>query len=1110
MESVAGSGGDVEDSAIPEARAMLCKNDDGLLMRSMKWLVLLTGLMSGTALAKTDRPIMAPPPDWVKPVALPDKPDKPDEAPMRILLSDQQTKLEPGRIATYGNMAVYIQTPQGLAAGNLSLPWDPETDELTIHKLVIHRDGKDIDVLAEGQTFTVVRRERNLESATIDGVLTANIQPEGLQVGDILEYAATRTHADPVLKGHVEHVGASWNRVPLARAHMSIQWPSSMAVAVRQNGALPAVKPVTSGNMTKLELSLDNVEPVIPPAGAPDRYSLGRLVEFSDFKSWADLGALLAPLFAQASVIPAQGPLRNEVEKIKAATSDPIKRTEMALALVQDRVRYVALLMGVGGLTPAQAEETWSRRYGDCKAKSALLLALLGEIGVDAEPVAANVYDGDGIDERLPMVGLFNHVLVRARIGGNSYWLDGTRSGDTSLARLRVPYFSWGLPLVARGAGLVRMLPKPLETPDTDLTIDIDARQGLTLPAAFKAELVRRGDSGLASNLRLAAMSADLREKTLRDYWRDQFDFVDVTKVEARFDRDAGEQHLIVEGTADMDWKNGLYETDKTTVGFDADFVRSNGPDQNAPFRNSYPGYSRTVETIKLPPGFPDAANIEDAAVDETIAGTEYRRQAKLVGGIYRIERSFRDVAPEFAAADAPAAQKRLRELAAKRVYIRRPSGLGLTNKEIDQQLAQTPKTVGQMINRGNLLLDRNRFAESIVDYSNALEREPKNRSALSDRGLAYVYLGEYDKAAADLDAAQAVDPNYFVMWHGRGLLSERKGDYAKAAEAYGKAIDVKADDQWAYGRRAFVRRILGDLDGAISDSGRALAIRPGRMELHRLRADLFRIKGDPTSAIAEAEGISGPEQRSVPALMQAASIFESLEMHARAVATYERVIAIAPSIEAYLGRLNARDRSDRAGRLADLDAAEKLNANEPRLVLLRAEMLIEAKDYSAAVKIYDAALAQQPSNALFTLRRGIAYARAGDNTRASEDFTAARGVTKGATWLNNICWEKAIAGVALESALADCDEALTTQPNAAAIIDSRALVLLRLGRIDDAIAAYDRVLAIDARVASSFYGRALAWSKKGDAAKARADRAAALTIDPDVEKRFALFGMTL
>src|SRR5690606_24236734 len=125
-----------------------------------------------------------------------------------------------------------------------------------------------------------------------------------------------------------------------------------------------------------------------------------------------------------------------------------------ALRLVQDQVRYVALLMGEGALTPASADETWSQRLGDCKAKTAILLALLDGLGITAEPAAVSVNNGDGMNEGLPRMSAFNHVLVRVEIDGQVHWLDGARTGDRRLEDTPVPPYFWALPLTGPGAAL--------------------------------------------------------------------------------------------------------------------------------------------------------------------------------------------------------------------------------------------------------------------------------------------------------------------------------------------------------------------------------------------------------------------------------------------------------------------------------------------------------------------------------------------------------------------------------------------------------------------------------------------------------------------------------
>jgi tetratricopeptide (TPR) repeat protein len=128
----------------------------------------------------------------------------------------------------------------------------------------------------------------------------------------------------------------------------------------------------------------------------------------------------------------------------------------------------------------------------------------------------------------------------------------------------------------------------------------------------------------------------------------------------------------------------------------------------------------------------------------------------------------------------------------------------------------------------------------------------------------------------------------------------------------------------------------------------------------------------------------------------------------------------------------------------------------------------------------------------------------------ADEDFAAARAKATKPVLLNNICWSKATAGVALNLALADCDAALAQAPGDVNYLDSHALVLLRLGRLDDAIGEYNRVLAKNPRLPTSLYGRAVAWARKGDKAKSQADAAMALGIDPDIRATFDRFGVSL
>lgn len=379
--------------------------------------VLLALAVAGVARA-ADQPQYGPAPPWVKPVAIP-PPAKAGGAAVQVLLRNDQMAFEPDGDAFYSESAKQVVSEQGLPlVGNIILTWQPSTDTLTIHRLEIIRGSQTIDLTDGGKSVTVLRREPDLERAMLDGSLTATIQPEGLQVGDVVHIAYTIKRSDPVLGGRSE---GFWvlGSAGVGHAYMRALWPASKTMTWRatEGVAAPAVDRAGGGG-GELVVDMSDTQSPNAPAGAPARYDdLGQL-QLSEFKTWSDVAAIMAPLYAKAATLGPDSAVRAEAKQIAASTADPGERTLKALELVQSNIRYLFLGMGQGGLTPADADVTWARRFGDCKAKTALLLALLRELGVEAEPALVSTTLGDGLDQRLPNVELFDHVVVRAVVGG--------------------------------------------------------------------------------------------------------------------------------------------------------------------------------------------------------------------------------------------------------------------------------------------------------------------------------------------------------------------------------------------------------------------------------------------------------------------------------------------------------------------------------------------------------------------------------------------------------------------------------------------------------------------------------------------------------------------
>lgn len=1073
-------------------------------MRLNIFLVALAAAMIATSADAADDLRFSPQPAWVVPTPLP--PVEPaGQAPIQLLLADQQIRLGRDGSTSFGRSVIRIDSSQGLAAGNITIAWRPDFDTVTIHRVDIVRGDERIDVLASGQTFTVARREANLESATLDGMLTATLQPEGLRVGDIIDFALTVESNDPTLRGHVEQVAAGWNMIPLGRGRVSVEWPSDLALRTRIVG-LPDAKPSRRGDVRRLELQADDLQPIQVPKGAPARFAIGRRLEISSAASWSDIGALFAPLYDRAAAIPPSGPLRDEVERIRGASADPLTRALAALALVQDRVRYVALLMGEGNLVPASAEATWSRRFGDCKAKTALLLGMLGELGIAADAVAVSIGAGDGLDAALPMAGLFNHVLVRARIDGRDHWLDGTRTGDKQPSDLAVPNFGWGLELVSKDAALVPMIAPPLEVPSNEMIIHFDSSDGLKFPARAKLEAIYRDESAQALNATVSMVGEAARDEMLRAFWKSQYSFIEPKSVAADYNPDRNELRLTMEGEARLDWSDNSYEID-AYLGYKPDFGRPSGPMQDAPIAVRHPAFSRTAQTIVLPPGFANRSTQAIPDVRETLAGVEYRRTAGFTGDRFEIEVTQRSLVPEVGYDRAKADEARLRELSSDALHLEIPAGYRPGPDELKAALDLSLDDPRDLETRGLMMLDVAAFDAAIADFDRILKAKPDYAWALAHRGISRVWKQDFDAAERDLDAAEAIDPGNSVVMRARGLMAAFGGDSQAAIEHFSEAIEVDAKDSFSLGHRAKAYAALRRYDLALADATAALEFKPNWTELRLIRANAYSNQGDSARAVAEADTLMQGETGNAYDLITAAAIYVRFGKTTEADAAYERALAIAPVAMVYLNRAQNRPKSDYSGRLKDLEAALALEPDNVDVLGQRARLHLDRGEYDEALDLYSRALRTVPRDRPLLVARAVAFHRSGKLDRARQDFAAALAQEPTAVDYNSVCWSKATAGILLESALEDCNNALRLAPDRPAYLDSRGFVFLRLNRLEDALNDYGRALARE-QFAASLMGRAITHMRMGRHELAERDRQAAVALNARVQEQFADYGL--
>ena len=618
--------------------------------------------------------------DWVRPITPAAPAHAVSKAAHAILNRSIQTRYSDDGTQVYTETMVRIQTPRGLGAARPTVEWDPGDETVTINKAQLIRDGHVIDLLGRGQGFTIVRREPDLEHAMLDGQLTAILQPDGVEVGDIIDFAYTTTEHVDVMGPMSEDLWSGMGSNTVGKRYYRFLWPAAKPLRWRLSDDLPVPDIVTADGWTEMTLNVDTyVRPPVPDQ-APDRFNRLGEIQFTQFTSWPQVSAWMAPYYDKAAALDAASPLKAEAAKIRALSDDPRVQASAALHLVQQKVRYLYVHGSGGGFMPPRADLTWLRRWGDCKAKTALLVALLRELGIAADPALVDIDDGDGKNERLPALALFDHIIVRATIAGKVYWLDGTMDIDGDLDETEIPDGHWALPVTAAGADLTPLVVPPMARPFAEHHVALDASAGLDAPARAHVEVVVRGQRALDADADWRELLPEQMDAKMRAYWSKIYPWIAIDSHDESFDPATHEMHYVMDGVAQMRWTKPraghprFLETD----GYDiADApkppMRLKGLHDDAPVVvAAYPAYVRTTETIRLPDDGKGFAII-GRPVDETLAGVAMKRTLAIRDGVFTMEATRQAVAPEVPLAEVLAAADELKTLNDEGVFLEAP-----------------------------------------------------------------------------------------------------------------------------------------------------------------------------------------------------------------------------------------------------------------------------------------------------------------------------------------------------------------------------------------------------------------------------------------------------
>lgn len=400
----------------------------------------------------------APRPRWVTGFDLePHAPSADAQSPASVLLVDHQLFPKTGKHYLRHARRINSPTDRGELA---QIGFDPATEHLSIHSVRIWREGTPEEVGATGAFDLVEREPRRGGDRAI-----AQLRLDGIQPGDVIDIAATRTAIPIVPPSPFHRVLPATFTTPVARWSVSMitrdgspsRWQASSDIA---DPDLRQLK----GGWTLTRWSACDLPATTPETNTPCWHLDTGAIEISEFASWTEVARNTAERWGKPQPPDALRKIADGIA-IETSESDHAGRAERALAFVRAEIRDV----DHGDRLPPRPtapERVLQDRAGSPQDKALLLCQLLELLDIPALPVLVNATSRHSIGEILPTPAAFDHALVRAQVAGEEHWIDPSarRPLDSGIATSTPTCdFGFGLPLSATSNGLVPTPPTPAD-----------------------------------------------------------------------------------------------------------------------------------------------------------------------------------------------------------------------------------------------------------------------------------------------------------------------------------------------------------------------------------------------------------------------------------------------------------------------------------------------------------------------------------------------------------------------------------------------------------------------------------------------------------------------
>ena len=387
------------------------------------------------------------------------------------------------------------------------------------------------------------------------------------------------------------------------------------------------------------------------------------LLAWSSYPDWAAFGEWALGIYHEQDELPEE--LVTICAEIRAASKSPEQEIVNTLRWVQRNVRYLGSFIDEHTHAPYALREILRRRFGDCKDKGVLTVAMLRHLGFDAAPALVNTSRRKSITQYLPGHYCFNHLIVHLSYENEDYFLDPTYTFQRGrLEDLDFPDYGFAFLVRPGQAALHPLKPRGREVDKIRIEESYDIKS-LDGEAFLKVRTIATG--GEANSLRRAFSDESLSKigKSYQEFYEHSHLGIEmVSPIDYEDDEDKNQIVIKEHYRIPAFWKKPAEGSSTWEAKVRAGVLSGNleypgKQNRRHPYYVSHPKDIVQIIDVKFPKEW------DTTASSKTIAHPAFRYQSQVIprNHGYRAEHHYTSLAHEIQANDFESYQTSMEQL---------------------------------------------------------------------------------------------------------------------------------------------------------------------------------------------------------------------------------------------------------------------------------------------------------------------------------------------------------------------------------------------------------------------------------------------------------------